>query len=363
MDPGMKAAESERQDWIIVLVILIIGFLSVIAAGQLALRTRPNWMLSTDMDSHLDPNAAFLTQRPGEPIEPVDAAILTPLDWMGGFLTAGATFVTGTPFPAITRTFSPTGTTIASPTNTVIPTQSPIRTLVFFPPTWTPTSRLVHTVVPNSPEAPTSIPSTNTSAPVMTATQTATGTATPTQTLTATVTSTPTLTATQTGTSTPTPTATAVATDPTPRPIGTTPDGIPYYMPAGSTLTLGINLIADGDAGYDLVSYEFPAGSGIWLDWVIIEIGDGNSWYTIFYWGDNLADTNTNMDFNLLSNPQTPPEPDQRDIPSAELYNATGIAIDIDSIVPPGTYSYIRYTAPGADVDGQTEIDAIEILP
>ena len=67
----MSAAEGERQDWVIVLVILIVGFLSVIAAGQLALRTSPNWMLNTDMDSHLDPNAAFLTQRPGESIEPM----------------------------------------------------------------------------------------------------------------------------------------------------------------------------------------------------------------------------------------------------------------------------------------------------
>jgi hypothetical protein len=359
----MSAAESERQDWVIVLVILIIGFLSVIGAGQLALRTSPTWMLNTDMDSHLDPNAAFLTQRPGESIEPVDAAILTPFDWMSGFLTPGAAFVTGTPFPAITRTSPPTGTAIASLTNTAIPTQSPTGTFVYFPPTWTATSRPVHTFAPGSPEVPTSVTATNTSAPVMTATQTATGGATPTRTSTATGTPTPTATATQTGTLTATSTPTPVATDPTPIYIGTSPDGVPYYMPAGSTLTLGINLIANGDAGYDLVSYEFPAGSGIWLDWVIIEIGDGNSWYTIFHWGDNIADTNTNMDFNRLSNPQTPPEPDQRDILSAELYNSTGIAIDIDSIVPPGTYSYIRYTAPGADVDGQTEIDAIEILP
>ncbi|HEY3475527.1 MAG TPA: hypothetical protein VGK56_13015 [Anaerolineales bacterium] len=355
----MKAAENERQDWIIVLVILIIGFLSVIAAGQLALRSTPSWMLDTDMDSHLDPNSAFLTQRPDELIAPVDAAILTPFDWMNGFLTAGANFVTGTPFPAVTRTSSPNGTAIASPTNTAIPTQSPTSTLVFFLPTWTATSKPVYTVVPNSPEAPTSIPSTNTSAPFITATQTATGTTTSTQTSTATSTSTSTPTATQTTTST----ATPVATDPTPRMIGTTPDGNPYYLSAGGTLTLGIDLTANGDASYDLVSYEFPAGSGIWLDWVTIEISDGSNWYTIFHWGDNIADTNTNMDFNILSNPQTPPEPDQRDIPSAELYNSTGVAIDIDSIVPPGTYSYIRFTAPGGDVDGQTEIDAIEILP
>jgi hypothetical protein len=138
---------------------------------------------------------------------------------------------------------------------------------------------------------------------------------------------------------------------------------VPYYLPAGGTLTLGMNIVANGDASYDLVYYEFPAGSGIWLDWVIIEISDGNNWYTIFNWGDNIADTNTNMDFNILSNPQVPPEPDQRDIPSVELYNSTGIAINIDAVAPAGTYSYIRFTAPAGDVDGQMEIDAIEILP
>jgi hypothetical protein len=134
-------------------------------------------------------------------------------------------------------------------------------------------------------------------------------------------------------------------------------------LPAGGTLTLGINLTANGDSGFDLVYYEFPAASGILLDWVIIEISDGYNWYTIFNWGNNVADTNTNVDFNILSNPQVPPEPDQRDIPSAELYNSTGIAINVDAIVPPGTYSYIRFTAPTGDIDGQLEIDAIEVLP
>ncbi len=109
--------------------------------------------------------------------------------------------------------------------------------------------------------------------------------------------------------------------------------------------------------------YELPAGSGIYLDWVIVEISDGTNWYTVFNWGNNVADTNTNVDFNILSNPQVPPELDERDIPTAELYNGTGIAIDIDAIVPAGVYPYIRFTAPTGDMDGQIEIDAIEILP
>lgn len=138
-----------------------------------------------------------------------------------------------------------------------------------------------------------------------------------------------------------------------------------YFLPSGGSLTLGINLVANGDGNYDLVYYERPApgGTGIFLDWVIVEIGDGTNWYTVFYWGDNIADTNSNMDFNRLPNPQVPEEGDQRDIPTASLYNGTGIAIDIDAIVPAGMYSYIRFTAPPGDSDNQMEIDAIEVLP
>lgn len=147
--------------------------------------------------------------------------------------------------------------------------------------------------------------------------------------------------------------------------IGTTPDGVVYILPAGGALTLSINLVANGDGSFDLVYYERPApgGNGIFLDWVIIEISDGTNWYTIFNWGNNIADTNSNMDFNILPNPQTPEETDQRDIPASSLYNSTGVAIDIDAIVPPGTYSSIRFRAPAGDSDNQTEIDAIQVLP
>jgi hypothetical protein len=186
---------------------------------------------------------------------------------------------------------------------------------------------------------------------------TPTATATPSPTPTGTDTSTPTATATGTAT------ATLTATNPPPGEVGTIPDGIVYELLTGQTLIINPPLVANGDSSFDLVYYELIQNPGIWLDWVIIEIGDGNNWYTIFNWGDDIADTNTNVNFNILSNPQTPPEPDERRIPSAELYRITGIAIDIDSLVPPGTYTYIRFTAPPGDIDGQLEIDAIEILP
>lgn len=94
-----------------------------------------------------------------------------------------------------------------------------------------------------------------------------------------------------------------------------------------------------------------------------MQVGDGTNWYTVFNWGDNIADANSNMNFNILPNPQVPEEADQRAIPTSALYPPTGIAIDIDAIALPGTYSYIRFTAPPGDSDNQTEIDAVEILP
>jgi len=155
--------------------------------------------------------------------------------------------------------------------------------------------------------------------------------------------------------------------------IGTIPDGDPFELGAGNALTLALvdPLIADGNTSdYDLVYYEFPAASGILMDWVIVEISDGANWYTVFNWYDDLADTNSNMNFNSLSLPSGSPveEIDQRDVLAADLYTSssgfsTGIAIDVDSIVPAGTYPYIRFTAPSGDIDGQMEIDAIEVLP
>ena len=48
-----------------------------------------------------------------------------------------------------------------------------------------------------------------------------------------------------------------------------------------------------------LLRAPLSGGTGIFLDWVIVEIGNGTNWYTVFYWGDNIADTNSNMNFNL----------------------------------------------------------------
>jgi hypothetical protein len=346
----MKTVEQEQQDWIVILIILVIGFLFVIIAGQLAVRFSPSWNLNTNMESHINPNSAFLTRRPSGFIEPVDASILTAPVWIDNFLTPGVSIVTGTPFPRGTFTSSPAPTTVSSATNTPVIATSPTSTLVFIPST--PSSTPKPKPTKTNPSS-TDTSDTPTFVPSATSTTSSAFTATPTSTMSPTATSTPT--ATQT--------PVTIPTDSTPPEIGTTPDGNVYYLPTGGTLTLGINLVANGDGSFDLVYYERPAGGGIFLDWVIVEIGDGNNWYTVFYWGNDIADTNSNMDFNILSNPTTPPEPDQRTIPASELYNSSGIAINVDAIVPPGTYTYIRFSAPPGDSDNQMEIDAIEVLP
>ena len=336
----MKTTDRERLDWtIVVILILVIGLACVIAAGQLALRFSPTWQLATNMESHLDPNSAYLTSRPSGFIEPVDASILTQPGWVD-FLTPGVSVITGTPFPISTSTSSPAPTTVSSETATHMATvvAAPTNTLIFIP--WTPTSTL-------RPKPTRTIPTSTNPAYTPTATQIVT------------------LTVITTATPTTTQTLVATPTDSRPPEIGTTPDGDVYILSGGGSLTLNINLVANGDGNYDLAYYEraAPGGTGVFLDWIIIEIGDGTNWYTVFNWGNNIADTNSNMDFNILPNPQVPEETDQRDIPTSALYNGTGIAMDVDAIVPPGVYTYIRFTAPVGDSDGQTEIDALEVLP
>ncbi|MFZ5911786.1 MAG: DUF11 domain-containing protein [Chloroflexota bacterium] len=145
--------------------------------------------------------------------------------------------------------------------------------------------------------------------------------------------------------------------------IGLTPDGVTTNFVTGSVVTFNIPIQVIGNPGWDLIYYEYPNGScgGILIDWVIIEVGDGNTWYTVFNWGDGFVDG------NAITSAAGLPEDDHRDLCDWQLYNSTGIAIDLDGVVPPGTYSYIRFTAPPVpppgDTDGVIEIDAIVTLP
>lgn len=580
-----RPTENERRDWIVILVILLIGFLCVMLAGGWAIRFAPVWKLDTDMGSNLDPDSDFLTNRPVGYFEPLDPSILTLPVWLNGFLTPGASFPTRTPVPPTDTPLATNTLPIPSNTPTRVPS-SPTPTLPFFP---SPTS----TPRPNTPLPPTSTSASNTNTPVtpptaipvdLSVTKTdgagsyiagstvtysvvvtnngpnnvtgatvgdakpaqvttwgwcaapctpvantsgglgatvnlnsgasvtyvilanidpaatgnlvntatvgvpsgytdtvpgnnsATDTNTPafsadlsvtktdnathyvadaTKTYvivvanngpsnvtgatvadaftnpnilpgsvtwtcsgtgggtcaaggsgdindsvnlpagatvtyiaditvvsspsgplenTATVTEPPGVTDPVPGNNSATDSDTLITTVPPPPEFGGPPDNGTYTLPAGGSLTLSINLSADGNtADWDIIYYEYSVVAippdfydGIWLDWIIIEISDGSNWYTIFNWGDNISDTNTNVAHVLLTDPPPPPNPeemDQRPIATGDLYNGTGVAIDIDSLVPPGTYTYIRISAPSGDSDGQAEIDTIEILP
>jgi hypothetical protein len=330
----MKALEQERRDWVVIPLILGIGFLCVIVAGQWALRFSPSWKLNTNMDSNLDPNSDFLTRRPGGLIEPVDPSILTEPVWINLFLTPGAAFITGTPVPrttipssfttsAITQTPFKTSTpiNIASGTNAAI--ASPTNTFVYYPPTST------------SKPKPTAI---STISPIYTSTPTAATTSS----WTATLTAPPSPTATSTFSSSLTSTATATATasqTPTNTPDLSEPD---FGGPDGNTTTLGngawieFNLSGftlDGNSAWDAVYYEMEetsAAGKIHLGSVKIEVYDEttSAWYEIYNWGDGAADTNASYNNGNA-------EPDGFPIDKSLLYGApplnTGIAMDIDT--------------------------------
>jgi hypothetical protein len=213
----MKASEHERRDWIIIPVILLLGFLCVILAGQWALRFSPSWKLNADMDSNLDPNRDFLTRRPGGFVEPVDPRILTQPAWINLFLTPDASFITGTPLPTATaKSFTTsiithTPISISSATNTAVVISSPTSTFIYYPPTSSSTPK-------PKPTATLTASSIHTSTPTAVVTVSQTSIATTTPSFTATFTSTPTTTATPTSTNistatdTPTNTPTSTAT-------------------------------------------------------------------------------------------------------------------------------------------------------
>jgi hypothetical protein len=154
-----------------------------------------------------------------------------------------------------------------------------------------------------------------------------------------------------------------ITTDSTPGQMAL-PHDLPTFnlTPGGSPLTLNTSVAVNGDIGvWDLVYYELPAGSGIMMDQVIIELSDGYNWYTILNWGDQAADAHTNISISSIGGA----EDDNREITSGLLYDTTGVAIDLDTLpIPSVTYSYIRITAPTGDSgnDG-CDIDAIVILP
>lgn len=125
-------------------------------------------------------------------------------------------------------------------------------------------------------------------------------------------------------------------------------------------------VVAGGtEPAFDLIFYEHenPAFT-VNLDWVIVEVGSSASgpWYQVFYWGDDIVDANTNI--GQLGYGSSG-EPDNQPIPFADLYggNSSGVAIDLDAVVPAGSYQWVRITAPLGGANDAAEVDAVDALP
>ena len=86
--------KNERRGWILVAVLLLIGLLCVILAGNLAIRFAPRWSVQADMRSRINLDGAYYTPQPSYNLPPLDPAILTPPVWINFFLTPGQSIPT-----------------------------------------------------------------------------------------------------------------------------------------------------------------------------------------------------------------------------------------------------------------------------
>jgi hypothetical protein len=146
------------------------------------------------------------------------------------------------------------------------------------------------------------------------------------------------------------------------------PDGSIAEIVCGQAVLVDLGttpVIANGDTNDDFVYYEMNAGGNILLDWVVVQVGTSPSgpWFTVFYWGDGILDSNTNIGQAGYG----PPEADNQSIPLTVLYGSpplrTGITVDVDARAPANTYGYVRIYSPFNPNSDPTEVDSIEVLP
>jgi plastocyanin len=127
------------------------------------------------------------------------------------------------------------------------------------------------------------------------------------------------------------------------------------------TLPLASPISAHGDTGWDFVYYERAAGSGINMDFVIIQLSpdSGATWYTVFDYGGS---------FYANSNIAAYPQADNQDIPASALIGSTGVGIDLyaltsASLIPDVPYNTIRILSPIGGAGDGCDVDAIQIIP
>lgn len=277
---------------------------------------------------------------------------------------------TATPQPTRTSIPTPVGTSFATATNMFI-YYSASPTSTSMPGATSTSTVMAATATPTLTSTDTAISTTTptyTTTPTATLTSTLTPTDTPTATPTYTITPTATLTSisTPTSTATPTPTFTTIP-DPSEPDFGG-PDGNTTILGNGMSVEFRLSgSLLDGNSTWDTIYYEkeeASSSSKIHLGAVRIEVYDETTavWYTIYYWGDGIADINAS--YNNANS-----EPDGFPVDKSDLYGAaplnTGIAIDIDTraveqgAVIGDSITKIRITSLS---NVKCEVDALQML-
>jgi len=159
-------------------------------------------------------------------------------------------------------------------------------------------------------------------------------------------------------------TDTDLLASPFPSQLTASGDGSILNMSSGSFLDL--QLPSSLSSTSQVIYYPDPAGAPptLQMDAVILQIGDGQNWYTILNWGDGAPNPNTDIPGFPPNSTDCTSEPDNCLIDTAWLPNSPGITIQLSGFT--GTYPYIRIISPSNPPDTAGDgvsVDAITILP
>jgi hypothetical protein len=352
-------SKRDRRDWTLIIILLPIGILFMVLAGQLAIRLVPFWSVNGGMGSNLDPNSAS-GQNPSQ-IQPVSMDILTPMAWLESFLTPGPDSANnGVSFaPFVVFEPSSTPAVVASPALSNTPVPPPATPSVTSITTTTTTTTT--TTKKKKPAPP----------PALCTDSTANNVGSP-------------LPCTYTPVSSPL--VGSSASIPGNTNVGP-PDGNVGNVADGNYVTIDLSsnpIVVNGpsDKNYDFTYYELhvapcspaapcPSGSGIQMDSVILSISVLNTgpYYVVFNWGDGVPDANSNIG-DVASSTGT--ENDNQSIDSSQLAGSgstqTGVQVDVDnapSHPPVGNYSYLAIqapVAPPADGNDGADVDSIQVV-
>ena len=150
----MNETEHERRERLLFAVLLLFGIAILLCVGQAAIGIAPNWEVTANMRSNLDPNSDFLTRKNSGMIEPLNSDILTLPAWLYLF-TPNAILPTNA---GITPPATRAPTRVPTRALTQVPTQPATLppTIVNTVPVTSPTKK---PPLPVSTSTPTNIPS------------------------------------------------------------------------------------------------------------------------------------------------------------------------------------------------------------